>query len=280
MDSALILCKWVHYLTAMLLFGGSLFRLRLGSGGAAVDRALGRALAVAAAGALLSTIFWLLLEAGNMGDGWADTLDPATVSAVVTDTSFGHVFAARILLALLLLPAATNGRWALLASVSGTFLASLALTGHAAMDEGTSGLIHQTCHAVHLLAGGAWLGALLPLWLVLRRKAEDAAAAVEASRRFSAPGNVAVTLVVLSGLGNGWFLIGSLGALVATPYGLTLVAKLVLVGGMLACATLNRFVFLPRRAVGGLERCVAVELTLGAGVLAAASWLGTLPPPF
>lgn len=280
MDSALILCKWVHYLTAMLLFGGSLFRLRLGSGAAAIDRALGRSLAVAAVGALLSTIFWLLLEAGNMGDGWADMLDPATVSAVVVDTSFGHVFAARLLLALIFLPVAMKERWALLAPASGLFLASVALTGHAAMDEGTSGLIHQTSHAVHLLAGGAWLGALLPLRLVLRRTADDPLFAVEAGRRFSAIGYVAVTLVVASGLGNSWFLIGSLGELFTTSYGLALVAKLALIGGMLVCAALNRLIFLPRRAVDGLGKCVAAEFVLGAGVLAAASLLGTLPPPF
>jgi putative copper resistance protein D len=269
----------------MLLFGGSLFRLLLGSGAAAIDRSLGRQLKWAAVAASASAVVWLMLEAGSMGEGWADVVDPATVRAVLSDTAFGHAWLLRLMIAVPLTAVFfAEWQWIWRAAFAGLFLASLALTGPAAMDEGISALLHPANHAVHLLSGGAWIGALLPLWLILRdTKERHLALATEACERFARLGHVAVVLVILSGVVNGRFLIGGLTALFTTLYGITLIVKLGFVGGMLICATLNRFAFAPRLlrdsgALKPLKRSVIVEIVCGVGVLMVVSLLGILPP--
>ena len=54
-------------------------------------------------------------------------------------------------------------------------------------------------------------------------------------------GYVAVSVLILTGLVNSWFLVGSISALITTAYGQLLLAKLVLFAGMLGLATANRF---------------------------------------
>jgi putative copper export protein len=49
----------------------------------------------------------------------------------------------------------------------------------------------------------------------------------------------------VAGLFNAWLQVGSLQPLVTTSYGLTLLAKLFLVGLVLALAAVNRYYFLP-----------------------------------
>src|SRR6202021_3025510 len=46
-------------------------------------------------------------------------------------------------------------------------LASLGLTGHAAMQTGWLGALHRGNDALHLLCGGAWIGGLAPFTLCL-----------------------------------------------------------------------------------------------------------------
>ncbi|MFX6794075.1 copper resistance protein CopD, partial [Acinetobacter baumannii] len=47
-------------------------------------------------------------------------------------------------------------------------VATLAWTGHGAMDDGAIGWFHLMADIVHLLAAGAWLGAIVSLLLLLR----------------------------------------------------------------------------------------------------------------
>jgi len=49
-------------------------------------------------------------------------------------------------------------------------LASLAWTGHGAMDEGILRYVHFTSDIAHLLGAGGWLGALVAFVLLLRSK--------------------------------------------------------------------------------------------------------------
>ena len=49
-------------------------------------------------------------------------------------------------------------------------------------------------------------------------------------RRFSALSLGCVSVLVVSGLSNSWLLVGSIGALFTTPYGLLLLFKLTLFG--------------------------------------------------
>ena len=57
---------------------------------------------------------------------------------------------------------------------SGLALLPLALSGHAAMEEGRTGLLHALNDMLHCLAAGFWLGSLPVFLLILRRWTEPA----------------------------------------------------------------------------------------------------------
>lgn len=66
------------------------------------------------------------------------------------------------------------------------------------------------------------------------------------TRGFSRFGLVVVTVLLLTGLSNTWFLVGSLPGLVGTAYGQLLLLKIALVIAMAAVAAINRLVLVPR----------------------------------
>jgi putative copper resistance protein D len=66
------------------------------------------------------------------------------------------------------------------------------------MQDGWPGVAHRVNDAVHVLSSGAWLGALVPLLIILWRV--DIREADLALRRFSTAGHVIVALVIASGV--------------------------------------------------------------------------------
>jgi copper resistance protein D len=117
-------------------------------------------------------------------------LDPGTWHAVLLDTQFGHVWCWHLgfAIALLALAAIPGLPWqagaAMLAAL--LLLASLGLTGHAAMDMG-GGMNHEINQMAHLIAGGLWLGGLVPLGVLLHRATRpDGASYVPLVRRAAA----------------------------------------------------------------------------------------------
>jgi putative copper resistance protein D len=83
--------------------------------------------------------------------------------------------------------------------LSGAALAAFAFVGHGADGAGLVGVARLGLMATHLLAVGAWLGALAPL---ARALAQAGPAAPRLLERFGAIAAVAVTLVVATGLGT------------------------------------------------------------------------------
>jgi putative copper resistance protein D len=173
-------------------------------------------------------------------------------------------------------------------------LASLAGTGHAQIEEGWTKIVHIVSDAAHLLAAGAWLGGLVPLgFILLDYSRGDREPIVDVDRvlmRFSSMGYVAVATLIVSGLVNSWFLVGSASSLLRTPYGQILLGKLALFAAMLALAAANRFWLVPRLIktredsgepagwLGRLRYHVVGEQFLGLMVLLAVSVLGTMRP--
>jgi copper resistance protein D len=190
-DAAIIICRLLHYAATMSIFGASAFLWALAP--AELAEELGRRLRiplVAAGGAATATTFaWLLLEVGDVGDNWTDAVAPQKILAVLRDTSFGNAWLVRLpvsvaLLAVLLTrPGAASGA---LVAVSGLLVASLSLVGHAASRERLLGALHRSNHALHILAGSVWLGALIPILLCLSAldDAQRKSAAGHALRRF------------------------------------------------------------------------------------------------
>jgi putative copper export protein len=134
---------------------------------------------------------------------------------------------------------------------------------------------------IHLVAVSIWIGGLFTFGFLLQRMAVPLAAE-EAARNLAAIGRpfsrmaaYCVVTLVLAGLFNAWSQVRSLQFLFTTSYGLALVAKLCLVGFVLALAAVNRYYFLPllRDPVGARHRLLATTIGRLGGV-----WLvGTGP---
>lgn len=194
--------------------------------------------------------------------------------------------------------AAGRGVWlGGVALCSAVALGTLAWTGHGAMDEGAIGWVHLAADILHLLASGAWVGALVGLiLLVFRSAARVDAAHLSLTHRalhgFGTVGTIVVGTIVLTGLANAWVLvgIGNVATLATTLYGQLLLAKLALFAAMLGLASVNRFrltLAFERsiasgdhdEALGALRASLAVETTCVVAILGLIAWLGTLAPP-
>ena len=187
-----------------------------------------------------------------------------------------------------------SAHFALFAALTGgVALASLAATGHAAMAEGPAATVHLLADIAHLLAAGAWIGALAGLsWLLWRPASRlTVATAHRALAGFATAGTLIVGVLVVSGMVNAWQTVGpgQFLALGNTGYGRLLLVKLGLFTLMLGLAAAHRFRLTPalalavphdpRAALARLRGGLALETALGVMVLAAVAWLGTLTPP-
>jgi len=221
----------------------------------------------------------------------AQALSRETLGTVLAQTLFGRVWMIRFVLAAALAAtlvlarrrAALDTANALLAA---GLLASLAWAGHAAAERGADRVVHLSADAAHLLAAGAWLGALLPLARLLAGS-PAIELAERATRRFSIMGIACVSVLILTGTASAWYTVGSVPALFGTSYGLLLLAKLALFAAMLALAAANRLRWTPRlRAAGGeallalrrLRRNAIAETSLGVAVLGVVGALGVTVP--
>ena len=281
MSEALVLCRFVHFIVVLMLFGAWLFRpLLLKDEALQVDRHLARLARWLAAVALLSGIAWALLITASMAGSAAAAFDPDTVALVLGHTFFGqvwrwHLLINATLLALLLSPWRSN--MPLRLGLSALLLATLAPVGHGAMLDGVSGQLLILNQIVHLTCVAAWLGGLLLLVMILRQPTEPMR---EVLRRFSGVGYALVAGLLITGLINVRVLTGQWWP---TPlfsgFALILLVKAMIVLGMLGLALFNRLrVEDCEQRMGALRRSVMLEWLLGIGAVAAVSLLGTLPP--
>ena len=112
---------------------------------------------------------------------------------------------------------------------------------------------------LHLVAVSFWAGSLWPLALASRRGGREAARLLEGWARSAA---WFVGILVLAGALLAWLLVGSLETLAATAYGRALMAKLALVGVLLAFAAWHRFRLTPALSSGapGAGRRLAASI--------------------
>src|ERR1035438_462976 len=150
MSCALILARWLHFSTLIVLFGTLLFQYYCGIRSKFQNSYrklpkysawLHMLLVVTSILVLLSSVAWLALEAGEMGDGPMDALHPEAILAVLSGTTFGHVWqfhlaaSLALVIAIAMRPAGLHSNEVLL------FLAALLLTsqswvGHAIIERG------------------------------------------------------------------------------------------------------------------------------------------------
>ena len=280
MATLLVLCRFLHFIVVLLMFGAWVFRPWLL--GAHVQPTLDRQLLRITRGlaglGLVTGVVWLLLITASMAGSWDAALQPATLQLVLGKTFFGQVWAWHLLLNLLLVIVLIKPWPALRLPLLALLLATLAPVGHGAMLDGLNGQLLILNQVVHLLCVGAWLGGLLVLVLILRHAQDHRLEPI--LRRFSGVGYGLVVGLLVTGLINVRLLTGQLWP---TPlfqgFALILLIKVGLVLGMLGLALLNRLrIKRCEQRLGSLRASVMMEWLLGLAAVAAVSLLGTLPP--
>ncbi|MER6388526.1 copper resistance protein CopC [Streptomyces sp. NPDC001523] len=127
--------------------------------------------------------------------------------------------------------------------IGAVFALGLALTW-AAAEHASAGLqvpLAIPVAVLHLLAMGVWLGGLITLLIVLRRRSPDALdVPASAIGRFSTLAFAAVSTLVGTGVYQSWRQVGSWEALSTTSYGKTLIVKIAAVILVLWVASFSR----------------------------------------
>ena len=307
MDYALVLSRALHFAATVSASGVICFRVFVVRPVARphvpgnqpeslreLFRGLGLFFWVSLALAFASGTVWFLLVAADIADRpLSEVFTDDTARTVLTDTQFGHVWKARLLIGVLLAAVVElggsekNWLWPVEAFLAAVFIGGLAWAGHAGGTPGFGGDIHLTSDILHLIAVGAWVGGLLPFALLLKRirnarEANWESFATAATRRFSTLGLAAVGTILATGIVNTWNLIGSWDALFDTDYGRLLALKVVLFAAMVSIAAFNRMRLSPKLAsdstIRRLERNSLIEALLGLTILFIVGALGILAP--
>jgi copper transport protein len=273
---------------------------------------------LAAAGATGMLVFGWRLPRGSgivIAAGWlvaaAGIVTMILAERAAASVSFGELFGAAAGRSLLAQAAAVAAcgvasffaarrpagpRLAVLGAAAAVALFVHAQAGHAETQSSVR-LLNVTDQWLHIVAAGVWVGGLV--WLLLGLRNLDGAARVAAVRRFSRLAFAAVAVIGVTGVLRAVPEVGSLGALVSTSFGVTLLIKAGLFVTMIGIAWRNRYRLLPKLAepalaapgalspvmrgatvgaVGSLLRSVRTEVALAAIVLAVAAVLSGLPP--
>jgi putative copper resistance protein D len=185
---------------------------------------------------------------------------------------------AALLIAILARNQTTSTLWSLSVLVLIVLGASV-MTDHAASRvDGRVPLIILT--ALHELATGFWIGGLpfLLLGLYVNR---DKAAQWYLTQRFSRMALASVVLLVLSGFFMSLSYVGSWHALIGTSYGLMLLAKITMLGAMLALGAINFLMlrkYSPGQTIPRLRRLVEAEVGIGITIILSAASMTSQPP--
>lgn len=243
--------------------------------------------------ALLASLLAFLTQIAAMTATPILPIDREILWTVVDETPLGTAFVVRFVALGVAVAGALCGYRAVIivCGASGVALSTVAWTGHGAMQDGVAGTWHLVADVAHLLAGGAWLGAmavLLSRLVPVRGATNDFAIALH---RFATSGSVLVATIVMSGAINVGMILGKQGVatLPFTLYGRLLLMKLFLFSMMLVLAARHRWWLGPRlhatldqgdpgAAAYTLRRSLALELGAGVAILAVVAWLGTLSP--
>ena len=247
--------RWLFLAGVLTAVGAAVFVLALRQ---AVDAALG--LFVAAFALVVGGGLPLVLQTS------LSTRFGAVVMAAVVVAVVGAVIAA----CAFRYPRLSRGAW--LAAL--LLLPAPSVSGHA-LDPGRSRL-ELPVDVLHVAASSIWLGGLLALAVQLRR---GVASGTEV-RRFSGLALGSVLVLAATGVIRALSELTAVDHVWTTTYGRLLVAKTVLLAGLVALGWANRYRVLPALAasVPRLRRNISAELLLFVGLLTAVALLTQTRP--
>src|SRR5918999_1294668 len=251
-----------------------------------VGRAAIRSFGVLAGGLLLALALTGVGELSNYAvRASGDPLSSELFWRTLFDSRVGALWLTRLSLALLaaavIAAAASSGRtwvWWAAIGASGMLMMTLSGLSHAAATGRLLPLLADWTHAV---AATVWMGGLLGFAVALcsrafRDLAPDSRMKLRdrSVRRFSAVATYAVVVLACTGLYAAVLHIPNPQALLATPYGRALIAKLALLSLLLAAGASNLLL----RGRGPFGRLVVLELLLALALFVATGFLTSLPP--
>lgn len=308
------LVRATHIASCMLLQGNLVFRLfivqpvfthakedvRLTAVGQLEER-LRKLTAWSFALGLFSGCLWICSVAvGISGVNSILALQPETFRLLLGRTQFGLLWEVRLMLAAgFIVLFFLRGQWSQLLQLllAVAMLVSLSIGGHAGAAIGERHWIHVGDDAFHLLAAGIWPAGLAPFAIFLTqvlhlRQLENVQNAALITQRFSSVSLVTVSALTITGLINGYFLVGTIHGLITTIYGRLLLLKLSVFAGMVMIGAVNLFWVKPRIVMAAqsarmekslnllrsLRRNVLAELFLGAVLMMVVGVLGVTPP--
>jgi putative copper resistance protein D len=216
---------------------------------------VGNLLAVCATVMIVSSGVDLILRAAEMSGNSVATVFPV-LPEVIFRTHLGRAWLIRIgALILLLITLLAGGRrrgsrglMGLMLGITVVIAMTESASGHAS-DKGDFS-VPEIMDFLHLLAAGVWGGGLFALSLVvlpkLTRAADQAAASLaDVARRFSRLAGNAVGIIAITAFYNAWSYVGNFGPAWKSPYGLTVLAKIVIFLLLVLFGAFNRYVSVP-----------------------------------
>ncbi|HLB47795.1 MAG TPA: copper resistance protein CopC [Anaerolineales bacterium] len=302
-----IIGKWLLYISATALAGGTLFvfavwqpvyqsaKAEAGSADS-FDAPWQRLASIALTVLLVANIIIFLIQAGQASGSEIAAPWSSSAGIVLFNTRFGAMWIARLALALAiagLLPEAkaARDRW-IAFGLALLILLTISLGSHAAADP--KPIIPVAADWIHLLAASVWVGGLTHfvagMWA--SRRFEPPFRTRLTARlipRFSALALVSVGALALTGLYSAVLRVGSLEALNTTLYGRALIVKLIIILPMITIGAVNLLGITPamKKAaaastdtplVSRFHNIITGEVTLGALLFLSVGVLTSLPP--
>lgn len=290
--------KWIQLVANMVLVGVCAFVVITAYDRATFDNQwferLVRALPWLTVVAAVLLIVVLAITAAEVTGVTANVWRPASWWGLLEQTWLGKIWATRMGLTLVLLPATIylgmgqNFRWRYLlcACIAAAALAAAAFSSHAAAEE--EPWLAIAPYALHIVLAAVWFGGLLALLSVLygsfrRGRGETGVrpSAIAAIMRFSVMALPVMIGIVVTGLIVADTQIDSrYAALVSTDYGWFLLTKLGLLCAILVIAAYARFVWVPSVEKGSpaglaewrpLQTGVSIEFGLATLLILAAT---------
>ena len=282
-EAASIVAKALTYAFSLSAAGGAIFVLLFSPLLRAEERArIVRVTTGFAVAAIIVTVLRLPILAGSLGGDMASMADMSLLQFAV-ESSEGQSALVRIggLVVILILAVSSSPVSAVAALGAILVAASFALTGHSLSLQ--RGLIPQAVVAIHLIGISYWLGAFYPLRLIAYRSDPPGVALI--MKRFGDIAVYVVAVLMAAGFTLLWIMIESPLALFESDYGRALAIKLLLVGGLLGLATVNRYVLTPALSGGDisalprLRNSITVEMLLAALILVLTAGFTTVTGP-
>jgi len=304
-EFASLICKFLLYFGTATIAGGSLCLWRFSDGR---QKAIHFNLSYIILGALLgfqASLLNFLIQIGLINDDGFSGMFDWSMGSLLLDTQLGDVTIVRlacftlVLISNVLFQRKVNSLtrppdrrfYATVMAVNGATMLLLLFTFRQAGHVSVLSLTAQIAIGLHVLCMAIWVGSLCPLLVMtgILASSGDSGSLQSMMKHFGDLAIGVVLVLLLSGVLMLLQLFGSFGEVFSSAYGLSMLAKLTLVLGLLAIAGLNKFVLVPklidgdggfnREGVGSLKQSIRSEIVVASLILLLTTYLSTIVGP-